>query len=229
MIEFFLGHTFPAHYGLDPNSISVPMYRTDKSFTETDKVSCTRCHQLPERAYRAGCNEEILKVNNNGKNLCVIRLEAYFHQFERGIPDLRDRCDLMITTSGVEHEKIVFCDLCCYAEKFVEPNHGRMYPEGKRAKARQQMMRSIELLMQNSMTAVNILTYPQKVCLFAWRDYDVPDAPVHASRGNARANMQVFGSVASNMVGQTTSHQTLMDHGFTFVQVKYPSVYEWQC
>jgi hypothetical protein len=226
MIEFILSNTFPLFYGLNPRDIRVPIYRVNTPFTEEDRKSCERCHQLPKRAYRKGCNEEILRVNNNGKEIAVVRFEEYIGQFEGTSSNIKDRCDLLMTESGVDHEKIVFCDLCCYEEKYVEPNTG-IYSEGKRAKARKQMTKSIEVLIQESLTAVNLLTYPQKVCLFAWRDYDVPDLPVLASRGDARANMQVFGSVVSNMTSQTTSHRSIMGHGFTFIQVKYPSIYQW--
>lgn len=226
MIESILSHSFPLLYGLNPQDIKVPMYRVHTPFTESDRKSCERCHQLPERAYRNGCNEAILKVDNQGKEIAVVRFEEYIGQFDGIAANLKDRCDLLMTESGVAHEKIVFCDLCCQEEKYVERNTG-FYSEGKRAKARQQMAKSIEVLIQESLTAVNLLTYPQKVCLFAWRDYDVPDTPVVASRGDARANMQVFGSVVSNMTSQTTSHHRIMGHGFTFMQIKYPSPYKW--
>ena len=51
--------------------------------------------------------------------------------------------------------------------EIVEANDGSSYPQGKRAKARQQMGKSIEVLVQETVTAVNLLTYPEKVCLFA--------------------------------------------------------------
>lgn len=95
------------------------------------------------------------------------------------------------------------------------------------AQSCKKMCKSIEVLIRESVTAVNILTYPERVCLFAWRDYDIPATPVLASRGDARANMQVFGSIVSNMTAQTTSHHNIMGHGFTFMQVKYPSEYKW--
>lgn len=129
--------------------------------------------------------------------------------------------------SGVNHTKIVFCDLCCYEEKYVESNDGNSYPQGKRAKARLQMERSIEVLVQESVTAVNLLTYPEKVCLFAWRDYSVPDTPVRAERGNPLSNMQAMITSPSSMATHTTTHHQQLGHGFTFMQIKYPTVYNW--
>lgn len=226
MIESILQKAFPLYYGINPQEVEVPLYRICAPFSETDSKSCTRCQQLPERVCRNECNKEILKVNNSGREIAVVRFEEYIEQFVGTTANIKDRCDLLMTETGVVHEKVVFCDLCCYEEKYVEPNKGK-YSGGKRAKARQQMLKSIEVLIQESTTAVNLLTYPQKVCLFAWRDYDVPDTPVLASRGDARVNMQVFGCVVSNMTAQTTSHHSIMGHGFTFMQVKYPSQYVW--
>lgn len=226
MIEELLKQAFPSFYGKDPQSITVPLYRTSAPFAETDAASCNRCQSLPERACRRGCNREILRVDTRGKELAIVRFEDYVGQFANTGANVTERCDLLMTESGINHDKIVFCDLCCYEEKYVNPNSGK-HPEGKRAKARRQMKKSIEVLLQESVMAVNVLTYPERVCMFAWRDYDVPDVPVRATRGDARANMQVFGSVASNMAAQTTSHQAIMEHGFTFIQMKYPSAYVW--
>lgn len=226
MIESLLRDAFPVQYGLTIGSVNVPIRRYNTPFACSDENSCSSCHANPDRANRTNCNEEILKVNNNGKEIAVVEFEKYITQFENTSANVKDRCDLLMSDSGMEHNKIVFCDLCCYEEKFVEPNEGK-YPMGKRAKARQQMDRSIEVLLEESTTAVNLLTYPEKVCLFAWRDYDVPDTHVAAQRRNARANVQVFGASVSNLAEQTTTHQQRMGHNFTFMQVKYPSVYNW--
>ena len=193
----------------------------------SDAKSCYSCHQSPKRANRLGCNEEMLKVDNGGVEIAVVRFEHYMLQFKNVFPAHQEQCDIIMADSGVGHDKIVFCELCCYEEKYVEPNAGSYIPQGKRAKARQQMQKSIAVLISDSFTAAHFLSYPKKVCLFAWRDFSIPETPVAPSRGDARANMQVFGSVVSNMTAQTTSHCQIMEHGFTFLQVKYPSVYKW--
>ena len=225
MIESLLRDIFPVQYGLI-GAVNVPIRRHNSPFVCSDKNSCNSCHANPHRANRMHCNEEILKVNNNGKEIAVVEFEKYISQFENTNANIKDRCDLLMSDSGMGHEKIVFCELCCYEEKFVEPNDG-MFPMGKRAKARQQMERSIKVLLEESTTAVNMLTYPEKVCLFAWRDYDVPDTHVAAKHRDARANVQVFGASISNLAIQTTTHQQRLGHNFTFMQIKYPSVYHW--
>lgn len=226
MIENILGQIFPTEYGVDSANIQVPIVRHNASFSVSDPKACGPCQANPLQAYRANCNHEILKVNNNGEELALVWYEQYIAQYEQRGKDIGERCDLLITDSGMEKRKIVFCDLCCYSEEFVNPNTGK-YPEGKRAKARQQMTRSIERLINQHVTAVNLLTYHEKICLFAWRDYDVPDLPVMATRGNARSNVQAFGSTISNMATTTTTHHQKVGHDFTFMQVKYPTAYNW--
>ena len=223
MIENILGQIFPVEYGVTPASIHVPIVRHNAPFSVSDPNACGPCQANPQRAYRAGCNHEILRVNNNGEEIALVSYEQYITQYGQNIGE---RCDLLMTDSGMERRKIVFCDLCCYSEALVEPNTGK-YPQGKRAKARQQMERSIDTLIHQHVTAVNLLTYHEKVCLFAWRDYDVPDVPVMATRGNARSNVQAFGCTVSNMATTTTTHHQKVGHDFTFMQVKYPTEYNW--
>lgn len=227
MIEEILGRIFPIAHGLDPASIHVPIARYTVPFTETDPKSCNPCQTNPNRANRAGCNREILRVNNNGEEIAVVDFEQFVAQIKSAGMNVGEHCGLILTDSGMDKRKIAFCDLCCYEEKYIEPNSGNEYPQGKRAKARQQMERTIENLIQDSTTAVNLLTYHEKVCMFAWRDYDVPDVPVIATRRDARSNVQVFGSVASNMASTTTSLQQKAGYDFTFIQVKYPTTYNW--
>lgn len=228
MIEVILGQMFPIEHGLSPDAVRVPVTRYNAPFTQSDPNACEPCQANPERADRAGCSREILKVDNNGTEIAVVNFEQYINQFEGKGVNAGERCDLLMSDSGNARQKIVFCDLCCYEEKYVEPNDGNRYPEGKRAKARRQMERALDqLVCEPTTTAVNLLTYHEKICLFAWRDYDVPDVPITPRRGDARANVQVFSSTVSNLATVTTSHHQRVGHDFTFMQVKYPTEYNW--
>ena len=227
MIQRILKYAFPTEYSIDPSIVTVPISTYNAPFYLSDHNSCVQCKANPLRAYRSSCSEDILKVDNNGIAIDVVDFETYIQQFDGTAANVRDRCDRIMADSGDGHNKIVFCDLCCYEEKYVEPNGGARFPEGKRAKARKQMERSIDVLIQESVTAVNLLTYPQKICLFAWREYGIPDTPVRAERGNVLDNMRALLTTASNMAAQTTSHHQKAGHGFTFMQIKYPSAYVW--
>lgn len=223
MIVDYLKYDFPCEVAAVGFDVNVPLEMRHGVFALSDAKSCADCKR--KRPSRAGCDENVLKVDSRSAEIVVVQFEEYLGQFKS--LNSEARCDLLMAESREEGNKVVFCDLCCYDEKYVEPNAGK-YPEEKRAKARQQMRQSVELLCRaDNVTKIRLLTYPEKVCLFAWRDPNIPDKPAVPKPRDARANMQVFGSVVSNMTAQATTHRQIMAHGFTFMQIKYPSSYIW--
>ena len=223
MIENMLKDVFPNAFTHKPETINVHIDKKNAPFTMTDNRACGRCHEL--RPERENCNGEILKVNNNGHEIAVVDWEGYVGQFGRATEGV-SRCDLLMTESGVGHDKIVFCDLCCYEERYVEPHDDS---EGKRAYAMNQMDESIEFILRNDNSVIKeyVLTFPEKICLFAWRDYDSPDGPVEAVRGDAMANVSAFLTTEARLTNRKTTHQSVMGHDFIFMQIKYPSEYDW--
>ncbi len=221
MIVEILKELYPIECGLDNNRIVLSEVTKNEPFSLLDKKACIDCKR--KKQFRVNCNEEILLVNNNGKDIDVVDFEEYVNQNSFKATKV---CDRILADSGKNRRKIVFCELFCGEEKYVEPNEG-VYPQGKRARAREQMKASRELLLQKSVTGVNILTFTEKICLFAWRDNNVPDDPVFAKRGDVNSNMLAMLTTPSNMANQTTTHHELMDNGFKFMQIKYPSVYNW--
>lgn len=224
MIIELLSNRFPSEFSLD--SIDISHYLTEKrdSFSLSDKKACIPCKK--RREDRA-CKEEVLNIHSS-IDISVLDFEKYIEQFSETSLDIKNICDYMLFDENSNHykNKIAFCDLTCSDKEWVESNTGK-YPEGKRAKAKSQMLDSLEYLLKNPLLAVDILTFPKKVCLFGWRDFDNPDeatvSPVH--NNNVMKNMQVFGRTPSSMAKLLTSEKP--EHGFSFVQVKYPSVYEF--
>lgn len=226
MMRHLLAQRFPTEFGLNPNTITLPLSVLSGSFTLSDSKACTACKAMPSRTDRVSCDEANLNIHSSD-DVAVLEFERYIQQFSRTSLGIKDVCDYLLFDESNNHRKIAFCDLTCSDEKWVEPNTGK-YPEGKRAKVKSQMLDSLEYLLKEDLLAVVILTFAEKVCLFGWRDFDNPEvntvAPVH---DNARKNMQVFGRTPSSMAKQLTFEKTILGHGFSFVQVKYPSVYEF--
>ena len=192
MIEFFLKETVPQYFGINPNDVIVSIIRKDTPFTEVDAKACDDASQ--KRYNKEGtfnkyesicsnCDHVVLKVDNNGQEITVVNVEKYINSLPAKVSEGNKRCDLLMT-NGVSHDKIVFCDLCCYDEKFIEPNDSALMPEGKRAFARQQMEQSVEFFLNVDVLNQHILTYPTKVCLFAYRSYNAVQQPVVPQRGN---------------------------------------------
>lgn len=233
MIEFFLKETFPRHYGIDSDMVNVPIERTQRPFTKVDDKACNDAANIryneegvfnKHRDLCQACDKVVLKVDNNGHEITIVDFEKYINSLPNN-QITENRCDL-IMTDAVPHNKIVFCDLCCYDEKYIGPNSGQ-HPEGKRAYARKQMEKSIEMLLNVNELNHYILTYPEKVCLFAYRSYNATQQPIKAQRRNVEDNMQAMMVTPSSVSGRIVTMNKVMNHNFTFVQNKYPATYNW--
>lgn len=223
LIERLLQVHYPYEYGIDSKGVVVDI-TTHRGLVElSDTKACDDCQEL--RPQRIQCDRVNLRVNTSTKPIEIVDFEKYVNQFDNTAAAMRDRCDCILVDSSVAHNKIAFCDLTCSEEKYVNPNSGK-YPLGKRAKAALQMKRSLESLLEEPLMANYILTFPEKVCLFGWRDYAVP-MDVAPKRGDAARNMLAFMNTPSAKSGTLSQDMPVVGHGFKFVQVKYPTVYQW--
>ena len=222
MIDRLLQVDYPQEYGIDPKGVAVNITTRVGLVELSDSRACDDCQKL--RPQRNHCNRVNLRVDTSTIPIKVVDFEKYINQFDGTVAAMRDRCDYLLVDASLEHVKVAFCDLTCSEEKYVNPNDGK-YTMGKRAKASEQMRRSLEYLMRVPPLAHYLLTFPKKVCLFGWRDYSVPD--VTPQRGNAVRNMLAFMKTPSSKSGTLTKAVPIVGHGFSFVQVKYPAVHQW--
>ena len=189
MIEELLKILYPAHHGLATDNVHVD-YSLKSGIVElSDAKACEEC--LQRRPERDVCNKTNLIINASTTPIVVVEFEAYIKQFDNTVAEVKDRCDYIFVDGTANHRKIAFCDLTCSKEKYVEPNEG-MYPLGKRAKATSQMEKSMECLLQEPLLQNFIVTFPEKVCLFGWRDY--PDFVI-VSPKNLRQRVLLFSDV----------------------------------
>lgn len=226
MIVQLLQERFPNNYGIDTTHVSVPASVHIGTFALTDNKACEDCHQQLGRIDRRNCDEEILKIGSNGQEVTVVNFEKYISQFDGTPANIRERCDYLLVDDTENHRKIAFCDLTCSDGKWVEPNTGK-YSEGKRAKAKKQMMASIKTLLNVPLLDHAILTFAEKICLFGWREYEFPEVPTLPQRRNVIHNMQAFMTTPSAMARQLRQKMDIAEHGFLFIQQKYPNVYNW--
>jgi hypothetical protein len=234
MIEFLLKETLPQYFDLNPDGVNVPIACYREPFTEVDAKACDEAaaRERAEGIYNKfeqickSCDHVVLKVDNNHQEITVVELEHYVNALPERIIAGQKRCDLLMT-DGIPHHKIVFCDLCCYDEYYIGPNEGH-HPEGKRAEARKKMADSVELLLGVDLLNHFILTFPEKVCLFAYRSYSTV-RPTTAQRGrnNTESNMLAMLTTPSSISGRIETEEKVMNHHFTFVQNKYPNPYKW--
>lgn len=232
MIEHLLKNIFPGYLGIDSEKVNVPIEYVQLPFEKADAKACGDVANVRYNKessfnkYRDACSEcdkVVLKVDNRGHKITIVQFENYINSLpDRGFGK---RCDLLMT-DGIDHKKIVFCDLCCYDERYIGPDT-KNQKEGKRAFARKQLENSIEMFMNVDLLNHYILTFHEKVCLFAYRSYNNIQQAVEATRGDAEKNMQALMASPSSISGSIVSESKIMNHNFTFVQNKYPAIYNW--
>lgn len=226
MIDNLLKRLYPIQCGVARDRldrIDVDIEVAAGSVNLNDSKACDECLRL--RPYRKACDKVNLRLDTSGATLEIVDFEGDANQLDNTPASLRERCDYILVDGTSRHDKIAFCDLSCSEEKYVSPNNGA-YPLGKRAKAFEQMKRSLERLLQEPMLAQYILTFPNKVCIFGWRDYTSTNAK--PQRGNVASNMLAFVNTPSARSGFLSQAVYEVGHGFSFVQVKYPAIYKWR-
>jgi hypothetical protein len=224
MIKQILKETFSLKENSKPKEINVDIEEKTVPFVLSDTKSCSICQGNPKNKDRSDCNREILKINNNGIKLNIVNYEKYINQFNLDT----NKCDYIITESGKIHEKIVFCELTCSNEVYVEPNEG-IYPEGKRARARKQLTESLKhFVLQQKITEQYLLTFPKKICIFGWRDYEAIKNTIDNEINRNLENMQIFKTMSNLISNDIQISEEIMDYGFKFIQIKYPTEYNWK-
>lgn len=223
LLDRLLQVHYPQEYGIDSRGVVLDVTTHEGLVELSDTKACDVCQKV--RPQRTQCNRVNLKVDTSAQPIEVVDFEKYVNQFDNTVAAMRDRCDYILVDASVAHNKIAFCDLTCSEEKYVNPNSGK-YPLGKRAKAASQMKTSLKRLLDVPLLAHYILTFPEKVCLFGWRDYAV-SADVTPQRGNVARNMLAFMNTPSGKSGTLSQIVPVIDHNFKFVQTKYPAIYQW--
>lgn len=160
--------------------------------------------------------------SSSTKPVEVLNFERFISQFDRTSAEIKERCDYLLYDNDENSRKIAFCELTCSETKYVEPNESNEYREGKRAKAYNQMLKSLEALLGVSLLNTHILTFQKKHCVFGWRE------PIASGQMDAAAaSMNAFGITPSSTSELLYTSVFVVGHGFTFIQVKHPALYEW--
>ena len=186
-------------------------------FTLNDDIACDKCKN-------SACNKENLIINSGDALIHIIDFEKYVAQFAGTAAELTGgRCDYLLYDEDREEtpSKIALCDLTCSETKHIEPNNGK-YPEGKRAKAFNQMRNSLECLLESEqLLRLSILSKSIRQLIFGWRERggDVADL--------AEANMLDFAMNPSLSEPLLRSQQYASKYRFEFIQVKYNENYIW--
>ena len=126
MIETLLKDDLPHAYGLTRPNVTLSYSDKTGTFELGDQVACHNCKQkFPERN---GCNEKTMKVDAADNTITVIEYEDYINQFNGKNYANGGHCDLLMFDA--DNHKVIFCDLGCYSEKYVEKKRIKSHQQG---------------------------------------------------------------------------------------------------
>lgn len=186
-------------------------------FSLYDEEACNQCPVFK----KINCaNQEIVQVNCGDVPVEVINIEEIIKSFSNNASS----CDFLMTEeNSLIRNQLVFCELTCSQEKYVDPyTNDKGKQIGKRAKAENQLKKSVISIMNLSDDCRNyIVEFPKRVCLFAWKD------TLSNTEKNVKDNMQIFIKTPSSMAKTLTKHESILDCDFTFVEIRYPTIFNW--
>lgn len=214
--DVLLNH-YPNYIGYKgKNPVIYPCFIKASDFLLGDDKACVnqKCVDLVK------CNHKVITINTTTP-VAVLEFEVFVNQFRNTADAMKgDRCDFMLYDPTEAKSRIALCELTCCDTKYIELNTGR-YPEGKRARAYNQIKNSLEHLLAIPVLDQNILTYASHYGVFGWRERSerIDDKVLES--------MSDFSDTPSSSEMILYTQDFVLNHGFVFVQVKFPIALNW--
>lgn len=209
MKELLDNYFVPAK-GLVVGTVSCTAIAKCGDFSLVDSVACAQCKPF----FHSTCNYEVLKLHADQP------IELINH--ERFILDLKAEkggvCDYLISGNG----KILLIDLRCGLSQYLDTHHADgVEKEGKKATSRKQAEVSINRLYEEEHLSAHIDSYQDKIAMLGYRNVD--DELFATCPSTISAAEKASLSMMRNL--QSKRLATPLSHGFRFIMVRYPEVY----
>lgn len=218
MIDTLLKKDLPRAYGLRRKNVRLTHWQTPSTFELGDKVACTRCKASGISPERYNCNERVMKIDVSDCTITVVEHEDYISQFNGTNFAEGGTCDYIMFDAETLR-KVVFCELGCYSEKYVEK---------KQEKSHNQVRKSLMRFMKQECGRSFINQFEEKILIFGRRDPAVnPDNAPAPVRGDVRGNMQAFLTNPFSQPKFAVSSEVIEGVSVSFIIVNYPEPYIW--
>lgn len=209
MQELLDNYFVPAKGGM-VGSVSCDATIKNGDFSLVDDVACAQCRPF----FHSTCNYEVLKLHSD-QPVELINLEKFICELkaEKG-----GVCDFLI--SG--RDKILFIDLRCGFSKYLEPHLVKgVEKDGKKATSRKQTEVSINRLYEEEHLSSHIDGCQYKIAMLGYRNIDkeiFQTCPSTISKAE-EASLSMMRDLQSKRLA------TPLSHGFRFIMVSYPNVF----
>ncbi len=203
----------PQNYGITRPNIRLNTRIASGRIEEGDYVSCKSCK-------RETCNQKIMIVDAENYNITIVEHEDYVCQFNGKVFANGGRCDYLLFDDRLH--KLVFCELGCYSEEYVEK---------KKAVAHKQVTESLQRLLDKP-SGVNVVSsFRERQLVFFRRDPNL-QSQTFPARGDVSRNFQAFINNPATTSAYLEADEKVKDcYGNSidvkFVIVNYPSPYRW--
>lgn len=202
--------------------ITYPEEVYDNNFVLSDSKSCLEAKKL-SLSKCVNCCKDVIHIDVDAFfAVHVLNFEQFVNQFNGTSIEFKGkRCDYLLydINENMQFPQIVFCELTCMDAQHIE-KETQIYDGGKRAYAYEQIKNSIEKLLEVPNLKRTILDYPSKIGLFGWRE-----SKNEANNDKAAESMENFIETPSEMSPILYNTVFVLGHGFTFVQIKYPTTH----
>lgn len=178
-----------------------------------DSATCLPIRSREDADCDNDCNMVIARVESRDA-IAVIDFNGWIQDAPH------QKCDYILFDTGTDKNRFALCELTCSLSKYVDDRENGK--SGKRAKALSQMMEIWQMIISanNPLLSVYILQFRNKTAIFGWRERKL------RRQNKATQNMRTFTRIPGG-TGITVYPQNISNFVFSFVQVKYPSVFIW--
>ncbi len=177
-----------------------------------DEISCKQCIPF----FYSNCGHETFLLYSESE-LMILKIEEFINSFKKLSGN---RCDLML----YDNQKVVLLDMYCGMSNYVDSHYtdGELV-KGKRAKVREQITATIDLLYSVSAIAAHLDGIEEKQGIFGCR---LKDEEMFLNIPKVvKSSAEAF--MATAMAMRKRKISTPLSHNFSYRMVQYPTRYEW--
>lgn len=214
MIDTLLKNDLPRAYGLTRPNVQLHYENLSGQFELGDAKACANC----ENRHGNACNQKTMRINASNFVVTVMDHEDYINQFNGTKFAEGKRCDFLMCDMET-HQKIVFCDLGCYSEQYVQKKQECAY---------KQVCYSLKRFLDKPCGKEFIDRFTEKILIFGRRDRAIAATEKNKPlKGNVKGNMQIFLTNPFSKSKILESKEIIGETVVTFLIVNYPECYVW--
>lgn len=200
LIESSFYVTFPPKDNL---VIQVDESQHSGRFSLRDPLACEQCERCQQDS-----KEQVNLWVSSENTVFSVRVSQIFDRVNNNLGEV---CDYLIA----DDNKFLAIEMTCSESKYVGSSFG------KRSKAQQQLYNTLEILFTNPVIRSSIGKRSVKKAIFSWKN----TSNLNSIGDEAERGFSVFTDFSDSTY--SPNNEQKFDFGFTFREIRYPDVLDW--